>query len=177
MLSPKQILFCEEYLMGMAKGDANATAAYKIVYKGITDSAAVAAASRLLNSVNVQEYIKQRKTELSQKYDISKDYLVQELFELIDSCKKEGMDGKGTIKDRTNWTKAVGLLAKITGHDVQKVEHSGSIQTNYVLQIPGAERPAEPAQDVQFIEYNTTQQKALGAEPDIMSDEEDDNTE
>lgn len=117
-LNNKQIAFLDEYFMN----GFHASAAYLTVYKPKDIRVAEAAASRLLSNVNIASEVQKRKKILSDKYNITMEKLIDMTAEVIESCKKEGLDGTGILKDRTNWIKSIEFLAKISGLNVQKVE-------------------------------------------------------
>ncbi|NFC91457.1 terminase small subunit [Clostridium botulinum] len=73
-LTPKQKIFCDEYLV-----DLNATRAYKAAYKSIKkDETANAAASRMLRNVKVKEYIDKRTKDREKRTEIKQDDVVKE---------------------------------------------------------------------------------------------------
>ena len=130
-LNEKHKRFADEYLInGM-----NARHAYLSVYKSVkSEASADVNASKLLSNTKVKDYIAQKQTVTSKKFDITRDYITQEYLSLIESAKIEGIDGQGTIKDRTNWAKALAQLSKLLGLDASdklEVEHRG-IVVNYV---------------------------------------------
>jgi phage terminase small subunit len=106
-LSAKHQSFCDEYLAnGM-----NATQAYKSVYK-TNDKVSEAAASRLLSNVKVKEYIQQEQNKTSEKLEITREFLIKEYLELIESAKTDE-----NFIDRGNWNKSLSQLAKLLGLD------------------------------------------------------------
>lgn len=122
-LNERHKAFCDEYLVN----GQNATKAYLAVYKSVkSERTAEAAASRLLSNVKVKDYIATQLQKTAKKYDIDREFILKEYMELLDSCKVEGIDGAGTIKDRTNWAKAIGQLSKFLGLDApdkQEITH------------------------------------------------------
>jgi hypothetical protein len=117
--------FADEYLSnGM-----NGTQAYLSVYKGVKkEETARVNSSKLLTNTNIKAYIEEKQKELAKSKQIDQEFIINEYLQLLDSCKVEGNDGKGTIKDRTNWAKALAQLTKMLGLDaVQKIEidHKG----------------------------------------------------
>lgn len=132
-LTPKQKAFADEYLVnGLV-----ARQAYLSVYKGVKSvNGADASSSALLSNPKVKYYISQKQSITAKKYDITRDYITAEYLSLIDSAKKEGLDGQGNLKDRANWAKALGQLSKLLGLDEpEKIQHSGEI--NIGLSVPG----------------------------------------
>lgn len=77
-LTPKQKIFCDEYLV-----DLNATRAYKAAYKNIKkDETANAAASRMLRNVKVKDYIDKRIKDREKRTEITQDMVIQELSKI-----------------------------------------------------------------------------------------------
>jgi len=73
-LTPAQMHFVNEWLV-----DHNGTRAYKVAYSRVKkDATAKAAASRLLTNVNLQTYIKAIQTEISAKFNIARERILQE---------------------------------------------------------------------------------------------------
>lgn len=106
-LSPKHKLFCEQYLSnGM-----NATQAYKSVY-GVSDKVAGSSAPRLLENDRIQEYLQQERQKTSDKLEITREFLIKEYLELIESAKTDE-----NFIDRGNWNKSLAQLAKLLGLD------------------------------------------------------------
>ena len=102
-LSAKHKAFCDEYLAnGM-----NALQAYKSVYK-VADKVAGASGVRLLDNVNVKEYLQQERQNLAKRLNITKEELLLDLQEIKNS-------NKG-IRDVTAM-KAIELISKMSGFD------------------------------------------------------------
>lgn len=115
--------FCDTYLIN----GLNATQAYITVYKTKNEESARKASSLLLTKIDIKNYIQTEQNKLSKKADIDKEFIINEYKELLESCKEEGLDGSGNIKDRTNWNKALQNLSKMLGfNEPEKIEHSGN---------------------------------------------------
>jgi phage terminase small subunit len=113
-ISEKHKSFCDEYI----NNGFNGTKAYLAVYKSVkSEDAARTNASKLLAKANIKAYVEQKQKELRQKAEIDRDYILEEYKQLLESCKIEGLDGEGTIKDRTNWSRALAQLSKLLGLD------------------------------------------------------------
>ncbi len=113
-LTIKQQLFCDEYLINGFNG----TKAYLSVYKNVkNENTAAVNASNLLRNPNISRYLEESKMIVAKKFNIDRDFIIKEYLEVLQSCKKEGNDGVGTIKDRANWTKALSGLSKLCGLD------------------------------------------------------------
>jgi phage terminase small subunit len=106
-LSAKHKLFCDEYL----SNGLNATQAYKSTYK-TNDKVSEASGSRLLLNVKVKEYIQKEQNKTSQKLEITREFLIKEYLELINSAKSDE-----DFIDRGNWNKSLAQLAKLLGLD------------------------------------------------------------
>lgn len=124
-LNDRHKAFADEYLInGM-----NATQAYLSIYKSVKKvEVAEAAASRLLSNVMIKDYIIEKQKENQKKVEIDQEWIIKEYIALLSSCKTEGLDGAGTIKDRTNWVKTLAQLTKMLGLDApdkQEIEHKG----------------------------------------------------
>ena len=77
-LTPKQKIFCDEYLV-----DLNATRAYKAAYKNIKkDETAAQAGSRLLRNVKVKEHIDKRIKDREKRTEITQDKVLEELSKI-----------------------------------------------------------------------------------------------
>ena len=102
-LSAKHKAFCDEYLAnGM-----NALQAYKSVYK-VSDKVAGASGVRLLDNVNVKEYLQQERQSLAKRLNITKEELLLDLQEIKDR-------NKG-VRDTTAM-KAIEIINKMSGFD------------------------------------------------------------
>lgn len=106
-LSVKHKAFCDEYL----SNGLNATQAYKSVYK-TNDKVSEASSSRLLSNVKLKEYIQQEMDKTSEKLEITREFLIKEYLELIESAKTDE-----NFIDRGNWNKSLSQLAKLLGLD------------------------------------------------------------
>jgi phage terminase small subunit len=98
-LTLKQQTFCNEYLL-----DFNATAS--AIRAGYSKQTASSQASRLLSNVKVQEFLAGKKTELSIKTDLTQEWIIQELKEVLSKCKE------GSKYNVTGATRALEVLAR-----------------------------------------------------------------
>ena len=74
-MTDAQKRFCDEYLI-----DLNATRAYKVAYpKCKEDETAIAASSRMLRNVKVQEYIYKKQREIEKRTEVTQDMVIKEL--------------------------------------------------------------------------------------------------
>jgi phage terminase small subunit len=128
----KQKQFCDIYLTNGFNG----TDAYLKVYPSANPESARRQASKLLTKIDVKAYLKEKQQELSKKSKIDREYILNEYAQLLESCKAEGLDGAGTIKDRTNWNTALKNIAKLLGLDEpEKLKHEVEhkiININYI---------------------------------------------
>ena len=94
-LSDRHKAFADAYLSnGM-----NGTRAYLSVYNDVeSEDVAKASASRLLTNDNVKEYIKGKQEKKSAKHDITYDYLIEELREVIHNPKTSKGDKVRALK-------------------------------------------------------------------------------
>lgn len=114
-LTKKQIDFVKVYYIM----NRNASAAYRSVYKHVSEGSARRLASKLLSNVDIQALMAEREKEIAKKYEIKTEDLVRELQFVISSSKKD-MD----IIDRNSICKAVDLLAKLSGaYAPQQIEN------------------------------------------------------
>jgi phage terminase small subunit len=102
-LSAKHKAFCDEYLAnGM-----NALQAYKSVYK-VADKVAGASGVRLLDNVNVKEYLQIEGQKTAEKLQITKEELLRDLQDIKNR-------NKG-VRDQTAM-KAIEIINKMSGFD------------------------------------------------------------
>ena len=92
-LTPKQIRFCEEYVI-----DWNGSRAYKAVYLDVTDETARVNASKLLTNTNIQDYIEKIKNDLSRLSGVTALRNINELAKIAYSNIAEMVDESGTLK-------------------------------------------------------------------------------
>lgn len=122
--------FCEEYL----NNGLNASAAY--IKVGYSNNNPDKNAYKLLQRDDIKSYIENKQKQMATKSNIDREYILNEYKELLESCKQEGLDGAGTIKDRSNWAKALSQLTKFLGLDApEKVDVTSGgapITFNYV---------------------------------------------
>ena len=124
-LNNKHKQFADEFL----SNGQNITKAYRTIYSHVKkDEVAAVNGNRLMNRPEVIEYIQSKQEEMATKAEINREYILNEYLQLLDSCKFEGLDGTGSIKDRTNWAKALAQLTKMLGldePDKSEVTHKG----------------------------------------------------
>lgn len=74
-MTDKQLIFANEYLI-----DLNGTRAYKEAYPSVkNDNTAAAAATRLLNTPEVEKYINERIKDRLERIEVTQDDVIQEL--------------------------------------------------------------------------------------------------
>jgi hypothetical protein len=122
----KHLAFIDAYFLNGFNGKQ----AYLSVYKNVTDTAAEAAASRLLSTVKVAKEVADRQAVTAAKFEITKEELLRDLLDIKNDCKK-GFPPSAL--------QAIKLLNQMLGYDAPtKVEHSGemrSVNINYILPI------------------------------------------
>jgi phage terminase small subunit len=112
MLTAKQQRFVEEYVI-----DLNATQA--AIRAGYSERAAAEQGSRLLTYAKIKEKVAELQANTSQRLNITKETIINEYLEIIESAKREGEFGP----DRTNWNKALAQLSKLLGFEErQKID-------------------------------------------------------
>ena len=149
-------MFADEYL----SNGFNASAAYMVVYKGVDEDTAKANGSRLLAKDSIKAYIDEKILSLRQEKKIEREDLVNELLQIISSCKTQGVDGEGKITDRSNWNKAVQTLSKLLGYDSKTITHSGKIEhDHFTLKFPGVEVKNLPASNLDQNQINDVDQE------------------
>ena len=79
-LTDKQESFVKEYLI-----DFNGARAYKEIYPNVKDSTARTNASKLLTNTNIQDYIKSKQKKTSDKLEITKEQILQMVFDIAKS--------------------------------------------------------------------------------------------
>lgn len=122
-LTPKQQRFCEEYIK-----TGNASEAYRIAYPTSVNwkpDTVKVNASKLLSDTNISLTVKAMQKEATKKFNITKDFIVNELLWVIENAKYQEKIDFNAIN------KASDTLNKMFGHNApDKVEHSGSLDIN-----------------------------------------------
>lgn len=124
-LSAKQQRFCEEYLI-----DLNATQA--AIRAGYSQKTANRIASENLSKLDIQEYIQERQQALSDKLNLSQEWVLERLKSISDRCMQAEavlvwVDGEqvpsGEFKfDSSGANKATELIGKHLGMFPTKVD-------------------------------------------------------
>lgn len=129
-LSAKQEQFCREYLV-----DLNATQA--AIRAGYSPKTAYSMGQRLLKNVEIQAAIQGAMDERSKRTEVSADYVLTNLFEIVERCMQRApvmhkgeqvVDEEGNSVwcfDGKNAIRALELLGKHKGMWVEKQELSG----------------------------------------------------
>lgn len=116
-------LFIDEYI----KNGRNGQDAYLLIHPKSSKEAAKTSAARLLSNANVQSVLKFKLAEYKEKYEITKEFLIENLKWAVNDAKEEN--------DKKNLIKAVEVLAKMCGlnePEKQEIEHSG-ISIQYIM--------------------------------------------
>ncbi len=152
MKNISHIKFCEEYLTN----GHNATKAYALAFPNCQYENATSNGARLLQQKDVAEYIKNKKNELALESKITREYILNEYLELMESCKTEGLYGDGKLKDRANWNKALQQISKLLGLDAsEKIDITSGgfpIIFNYKKPIEIEHNIIEEIEDADFKE-------------------------
>lgn len=83
-MTTKQELFVQKYL----ENGYNATRAYMDAYPGKDENTAAVNGHKLLRSTNIQDLIAKHKKELADKSEITKEYLIQQLKDILEDNKE-----------------------------------------------------------------------------------------
>ena len=127
-MTPKQKLFVKEYLV-----DLNATRA--AISAGYSEKTACEQGSRLLRNVQIQAEVNKRAAKITEKLDISTEYILGMIKQTIERCSQgvEVVDREGNPtgewkEDSFAVLKGCELLGRYRKLFTDKVEHSGQIE-------------------------------------------------
>ncbi len=112
-LTPKQELFCKEYLI-----DLNATQA--AIRAGYSEKTAQQTSSENMSKPVIQEYVQQLMKKRSDKTEIDADYVLNGIKNVTQRCAKEGKEF-----NPASALKGYELLGKNLVLFTDKTEHSG----------------------------------------------------
>lgn len=147
-LSPKQKMFCYEYMKDLNGKQAAIRAGYSA-------KTAEVKGSQLLRLVKVMEFVSQLQNERKKDSEITEEYLLNNLKEVTERCMQrvpvmvfdkvekkmvqmteEVEQTDGTFKEEGVWTflpmaviKSTELLMRHKGMLIEKVQHSGEVKT------------------------------------------------
>lgn len=107
-LTPKQKVFCEEYLI-----DLNATQA--AIRAGYSEKTAKQIATENLSKPVLQEYISELQEERSERTEITADYVLNTIKETVENAK--------LAEDRSNALRGCELLGRHLKLFTDKIEH------------------------------------------------------
>ena len=129
-LTPKQKLFCLEYLKTF-----NATDSYKKVY-WVSQKSAEALWPKLLGNIRVSEFIKDKTQQKIEKEETWVEYVIRNLKEIIEIWMgRQAIELKGKeqkIYDLKNVNSALEKLWKYHKMYTERVEQDGSLTINIV---------------------------------------------
>ncbi|EJD6087672.1 terminase small subunit [Proteus mirabilis] len=111
-LNDKQEMFCREYLI-----DLNATQA--AIRAGYSEKTANAQASRLLVNVNIQNRIKELKSNRNERVEVDADYVLKRLVEIDQMDVLDILNESGDLKPVKDWPKA--WRTTLSGLDVMSI--------------------------------------------------------
>ena len=126
-LTPKQELFCQEYIK-----TGNASEAYRNSYNTLKTKPDVinVKASELLSNGKISVRVAELKNELAKKHDLTKDKIVNRLKEIIFEQEQLGVDKV----DLNAMNKAIDTVNKMLGYnEPERIEHSGNL--NHTIKI------------------------------------------
>lgn len=113
MLNEKQKRFVEEYLIDMNGARAARAAGY-------SESAARETASRLLKTPEVAEAVRKARASLSERTEITQDWVLQRWAAIADVDKRAFFDDAGRLRPVSEWTREMALA--VDGLDVTETE-------------------------------------------------------
>ena len=137
-LNPKQKKFCEEYIIHF-----NATRA--AIDAGYAKNSARGSASRLLAKPHIQEEVQRLQEKASLRLALDLDHILSELHDNHEVTKprtviKRTISEDGQVVEETEIignpsasNKALELLAKHLGAFVERVEHSGQVKMEILI--------------------------------------------
>lgn len=130
-LTPKQSLFCKEFLI-----DLNATQA--AIRAGYSKRSARQIAQENLSKPDIQKEIEKLMTEREKRTEHNGDEVIRRLWEIVQRCMQKvpvlDKDGNETGKyrfDAANVNRALELLGKHYKLFTEKIERTGSIDVRY----------------------------------------------
>ncbi len=141
-LTDKQAAFAREYLIDLNGKQAAIRAGY-------SPKTAEAQASRLLSNAKVAEFVQAAMDARSERVEVTADYVLRNLTEVLERCMQRAPVMEGQGKDRAQATdhegnhvwefnataanKSIELLGRHLKMFTDKVEHSGSIDVPSVV--------------------------------------------
>lgn len=114
-LNDKQEMFCREYLV-----DLNATQA--AIRAGYSEKTANAQSSRLLINVNIQNRIKELKSNRNERVEIDADYVLKRLVEIDQMDVLDIINDDGKLKPISEWPKV--WRTSLSGMDLAEMFES-----------------------------------------------------
>lgn len=113
MLTEQQKRFVEEYLIDMNGARAARAAGY-------SESAARETASRLLKKPEVAEAVRKARASLSERTEITQDWVLQRWAAIADVDKRAFFDDAGRLRPVSEWTRE--MVLAVDGLDVTETE-------------------------------------------------------
>lgn len=113
MLTEQQKRFVEEYLIDMNGARAARAAGY-------SESAARETASRLLKKPEVAQAVREAREKLSERTEITQDWVLQRWAAIADVDKRAFFDDAGRLRPVSEWTREMALA--VDGLDVTETE-------------------------------------------------------
>lgn len=113
MLTEQQKRFIEEYLIDMNGARAARAAGY-------SESAARETASRLLKKPEVAQAVREAREKLSERTEITQDWVLQRWAAIADVDKREFFDDAGRLRPVSEWTREMALA--VDGLNVTEIE-------------------------------------------------------
>ena len=119
-LTPKQRVFCEEYITN----GFNALAAYRKAFPKASANKKPSYPYTLLNTPHIKAYIEQRRSEIFESLQIDQKRVMSEIAEIAFAEKGD------EIYTTANKVKALELLCKVLGLQVSKTENKDTIEVS-----------------------------------------------
>ena len=113
MLTEQQKRFIEEYLIDMNGARAARAAGY-------SESAARETASRLLKKPEVAQAVRKAREKLSERTEITQDWVLQRWAAIADVDKRAFFDDAGRLRPVSEWTRE--MVLAVDGLDVTETE-------------------------------------------------------
>ena len=110
-LNDQHLLFIQEYLLCNNQEQAAIKAGY-------AQKSAKSKASQLMADPLIQKEIEKQRNKIQQKWEIDRDFIINEYMNQIIYSKDIKLDGTDTVKDSNLWLKATQALSKTLGLDM-----------------------------------------------------------
>ena len=148
-LTPRQELFCQEYVMCLI-----GTEAYLKAYPNVKYDAAKVSAHRLLTNGNILARIDELQEEMRKAIKVTPEFLVMKSMEVIqraakgevsEYCTKTGrlVRGKELKVDNRAINDAIRNISAITGLNAQTIKAQAQVEAKATIEVSQADTIAE----------------------------------